>query len=131
MNLTKKQMIIAAIVIGAVAVWYFFIRKKKMESSYNEDVLIIGNENGYGGARSYGGASYGESSFLFDTNNPLKNRRMTQRFPSSNYDGSNEGQMCHKDHHCSPGLYCKNNRCTKKRRVASETLPPKSLIGIR
>lgn len=53
MKISKKQMIIAAIVIGAIAVWYFFIRKKKIESSYGPDFGAYGsygNESGYGPA---------------------------------------------------------------------------------
>lgn len=53
MKLSKKQMIIVAIVIGAIAIWYFFIRKKKIESSYGPDFGAYGsygNESGYGPA---------------------------------------------------------------------------------
>lgn len=118
MNLTKKQMMIAAIVIGAVAVWYFLIRKKKMESSYDEDLLIFGNENGYGPAYgaygSYGtesgyGPNYGAyGSYGYETG----------------YDGSNVGQMCKKDRHCTPGLVCDKGRCADKRKGQTGGIKP-------
>ena len=50
MKISKKQMIIAAIVIGAIAVWYFFIRKKKIESSYGPNFGsygFYGNESNF------------------------------------------------------------------------------------
>lgn len=46
MKLTKTQWIIVAVVAG-VAIWYFLIRKKKMESSYDDNLMIFGNESGY------------------------------------------------------------------------------------
>lgn len=63
MNITKNQWI-AIGVVGAVAVWYFFLRKKKMESGYDSNLMIIGNESGYGpDFGAYG--SYGnESGYL-------------------------------------------------------------------
>ena len=55
MKISKKQMIIAAIVIGAIAVWYFFIRKKKIESSYGPN---FGSYGFYGNESSF--ASIGQ-----------------------------------------------------------------------
>ena len=47
MNITKNQWI-AIGVVGAVAVWYFFLRKKDTkESGYDNNLMIFGNENGY------------------------------------------------------------------------------------
>lgn len=46
MNLTKTQWILIG-VFATIAVWYFFLRKKKSESSYDKNVMIFGNENGY------------------------------------------------------------------------------------
>jgi len=34
MNITKKQWMIIGIVIAVIAVWYFFLRKKPVESNY-------------------------------------------------------------------------------------------------
>jgi hypothetical protein len=34
MEITKKQWTIIAVVIAIVAIWYFFLRKKKAESGY-------------------------------------------------------------------------------------------------
>lgn len=60
MNISKNQWI-AIGVVGAVAVWYFFLRKKKMESGYDSNLMIIGNESGYGpDFGAYG--SYGNES---------------------------------------------------------------------
>lgn len=76
MQLTKKQWTIIAVVVGLVAIYFLFIRKKKIpessytripkprefgnktiafpqtiESSFDNDVLpLIGTENGYSGA---------------------------------------------------------------------------------
>ena len=36
MKLEKKHWIIIAVVLGIIAVWYFFLRKKKTESSYTK-----------------------------------------------------------------------------------------------
>lgn len=117
MNLTKKQIMIAAIVVGAVAVWYFFIRKKKMESSY-DDLLLIGSESGYGpeygaygnyGNESGYGPEYGAyGSYGYETG----------------YDGSNVGQMCKKDRHCTPGLVCDKGRCVDKRKGQTGGIKP-------
>jgi len=128
MNLTKKQMIVAAIVIGAVAVWYFFIRKKKLESGYDENVMIFGNESGYGpdyGAYgSYGNETgYSTSAVAYGGTKAatavgvLPVRPMPISVPIQTV-GSNEGQKCNKDHQCSPGLGCVNGRCGKKGRNA-------------
>lgn len=125
MNLTKKQMMVAAIVIGAVAVWYFFIRKKKLESGYDENVMIIGNENGYVGQ---GIGTRGTERFRRNLENNYSTSAVTSTSPTKAATstaistqpfqpvGSNEGQKCNKDHQCSPGLYCVNGRCGKKGR---------------
>ena len=34
MNITKKHYTIIAVVIGLIAVWYFFLRKKPVESNF-------------------------------------------------------------------------------------------------
>lgn len=59
MNLSRTQWMIVA-VLGAVAVWYFFLRKKedKKESAYGSP-RIFGGTNMYGSPRfksEYGGS---------------------------------------------------------------------------
>jgi hypothetical protein len=64
LNITKKQWMIIGVVVAIVAVWYFFLRKKKVESGYTAFQLdprgvessfdpalplLGGNENGYDG----------------------------------------------------------------------------------
>jgi LPXTG-motif cell wall-anchored protein len=47
MKISKQQwMLIAGVGILAVVYWFFF-RKKKAESGYDENVMIFGNESGY------------------------------------------------------------------------------------
>jgi len=36
MNITKKQWMIIGVVIALIAIWYFFLRKKKAESGFRE-----------------------------------------------------------------------------------------------
>lgn len=55
MNITKNQWI-AIGVVGAVAVWYFFLRKKDTESGYDNNLMLIGNENGYTNYQLDGGS---------------------------------------------------------------------------
>lgn len=79
MNITKNQWI-AIGVVGAVAVWYFFLRKKDTESGYDNNLMLIGNENGYTNYQLDGGSlesgygpdfgaygSYGNESGYQDT----------------------------------------------------------------
>lgn len=48
MNISKKQWVMIAVGVGALlAIYWFFFRKKKAESGYDENVMIFGNENGY------------------------------------------------------------------------------------
>ena len=78
MTITKKQWMMLLLGAGVLfLVYWFFFRKKNTESSYDENLMIFGNENGYtnyeldGGEResAYGpmfGAlgSYGNESSL-------------------------------------------------------------------
>ncbi len=50
-------MLIAGVGILAVVYWFFF-RKKKAESGYDKNVMIFGNESGYG-AEELGGIESG------------------------------------------------------------------------
>lgn len=50
MNLSKKQWTIVGVVIALVAIWYFFLRKKKAESNYGPMGGMyshFGNETGF------------------------------------------------------------------------------------
>ena len=35
MNITKQQWTIIGVIVAVIAVWYFFLRKKKSESSFS------------------------------------------------------------------------------------------------
>lgn len=66
MTITKKQWMMLLLGAGVLfLVYWFFFRKKKTEteSSYDDNLMIFGNENGYGPADgAYG--SYGYESGL-------------------------------------------------------------------
>ncbi len=48
MKISKQQWFMLATGVALLAlVYWFFFRKKKTESSYDENVMIFGNENGY------------------------------------------------------------------------------------
>ena len=42
MTLTKKHYTIIAVVIGLIAVWYFFLRKKPVESNFKATIPTKG-----------------------------------------------------------------------------------------
>lgn len=47
MNITKQQWTIIGVVVAVIAVWYFFLRKKKAESGYSNADLGGMFESGY------------------------------------------------------------------------------------
>ncbi len=47
MKLEKKHWIIIGVVLALIAIWYFFLRKKKVESGYAGTYGSFGNESGY------------------------------------------------------------------------------------
>jgi hypothetical protein len=64
MTITKKQWMMLLLGAGVLfLVYWFFFRKKNTESSYDEDLMIFGNENGYTNDELDGG-SYGYESGL-------------------------------------------------------------------
>ena len=60
MKLEKKHWVIIGIVIALIAVWYFFLRKKKTnESSYDSNLLIYGSGMGAPSESGYSAADIG------------------------------------------------------------------------
>ena len=43
MNITKQQWTIIGVIVAVIAVWYFFLRKKKAESSFGRRGTIGGS----------------------------------------------------------------------------------------
>lgn len=57
MTVTKKQWMMLLLGAGVLfLVYWFFFRKKKSESSYDENLMIFGNENGYTNYQLDGGS---------------------------------------------------------------------------
>ena len=78
-NITKQQWTIIGVVVAIIAVWYFFLRKKKAESGYYAVLGTDGGETGYAGQGS-GLLEMPESNFRvagFD-----------RRFPAGTYTGT-------------------------------------------
>jgi hypothetical protein len=48
MNITKKQWMIIGVVVALIAIWYFFLRKKKAESSFGARTGRVGASAGTG-----------------------------------------------------------------------------------
>jgi len=64
MTITKKQWMMLLLGAGVLfLVYWFFFRKKKTESSYDDNLMIFGNENGYGPAMGAYGNYGNESNF--------------------------------------------------------------------
>ena len=67
MTITKKQWMMLLLGAGVLfLVYWFFFRKKKTEteSSYDENLMILGNENGYGPAYGAYGSYSDETGYI-------------------------------------------------------------------
>lgn len=119
MNLTKKHWAMLIIgVLALIAVWYFFLRKKKgAESSYDPSLLIMGGESGY--------KTFKPNVVDVETTNPLYK-------PASKCSCGSGTGICYKDGdtlRCAPAFRRPNNPAANERMSGGTASGPQCPAG--